>query len=197
MTHLEDCRTSRFEIRLAESNDPLASKISWKSARTTGTFFKSQTLKLAKDIAELRSSTRATLTGYIVFFSSFAALIAGIPYCVANENFLASFFLLIWGGVFGNVGYQLLAGSDRITFDKNKGSFSINGHKLIGRIGRLEEIYAIQLIRANNSLVSYEMNLVFTDGDRANLMSGSDYEEIQSYSIDLAAFLNVPIWKSY
>ena len=65
----------------------------------------------------------------------------------------------------------------------------------------MSEIYAIQLLSehvqsSKNSYTSYELNLVFKDGSRMNVMDHGNARDIEAAAKKLADMLKVPIWQA-
>jgi len=112
-------------------------------------------------------------------------------------------FLFLWGGMFGGVGLYLLSRGQKITFDRYAGLYyrgkgyihsNSNDHK---RQGQLEDIHAIQVIseRVSSSpadggsmtFTSHELNLVFRNGERLNVMDHGDHEEVENSASQLGS----------
>ena len=49
----------------------------------------------------------------------------------------------------------------------------------------------------NSSYTSYELNFVFEDGSRYNVIDHAKYESIQKEAIMISEFLGVPLWNAH
>ena len=90
-------------------------------------------------------------------------------------------------------------------FDKSTGRYSQHIGEYV--IGRLDEIYALQLIRegmrssdsgvgssSKSSFISYELNLVLASGKRVPVIDHSARDQIQKDADTIVRFLDVPLW---
>jgi len=113
--------------------------------------------------------------------------------------------------MFGGIGLYLLSRDQKITFDRLAGlyyrgkGYDHSNSKNRKQQGQLNDIHAIQLIseRVSSSdggpmttFTSYELNLVFPNGERINVMDHGSCEEVEYSALRLGKFLDVPIWRA-
>ncbi|KFE29417.1 hypothetical protein DN31_3870 [Vibrio mimicus] len=60
----------------------------------------------------------------------------------------------------------------------------------------MSEFNQAQVMGGASSYTSYELNLVFKDGERINIMDHGKGKDIDDSAKNLGKFLNVPIWKA-
>ncbi len=137
----------------------------------------------------------------------------GVPYAFFNGGWGLGLFLIPWGAIFGGVGVYVLYGArNGLVFDSAKGSYyrgkvydaSLTADR--DKLGMLSDIYALQIISehvrsssssgGSSSYNSYEINLVFGDGERLNVMDHGKLAAIEKDAKTLAQFLSVPIWQA-
>jgi len=98
------------------------------------------------------------------------------------------------GGVFALSNYGAFRKREVAAFFKDKGMFSLGG-KIQRRI--LSNIHALQIIdtllRGSGVTHIYELNIVFTDASRLNILRCSDSDEAWYVAVTLADFLNVSV----
>ena len=210
MAEVQEIRLHRVELKLADTDDPMASKVSWEPLVAGGASFRSHRLHESPG----RLTVRRTIGG-LVFGCAFAvpgtlAVLAAIPAALmVDENgWMVGGFLLLWGTLFGGAGWFLLLGGKPLTFDARAGVY-FRGKAYVHGAGRpadeqgsLSRIHALQLLsehvsgsgRNRSSFTSHELNLVLDDGARINVMDhGGNIEECAR---KLAALLDVPVWKA-
>lgn len=125
-----------------------------------------------------------------------------------------SFFLLvIMSGLINLIAFAFFAyGCKRLhdakkfnkTFDRLTGQYTdnkINTTKMANKI-LLSDIKGLQIIdencyTENSRYISYEINLVFADGTRINVMDHGEKESILDNAEILSDFLNIPILNEY
>lgn len=208
MAEVQELRINRVELKLADTDDPLASKVSWEPLVGGGSSFRTHRLQEAPG----RLQVRRTIGG-LVFACVFAvpgtiAVLAALPAALLapEKGWLVGGFLLLWGAGFGGAGWFLLLGSKPLTFDKRAGVY-FRGKAYAHGVGRaadqqgsLGHIHALQLVSEHisgnkgRSYRSHELNLVLDDGERVNVMDHGG--EIETCAKRLADFLDVPLWKA-
>jgi hypothetical protein len=213
MSEIKNINLNKVEVQLADTDDPVALKVSWDPANRGGANFKTENMRVSGHCIAIERSAGALLFALVFAVPGIVALLVGSPYFFIKGNVYAGFFMIAWGASFGAAGILMLRSGKCLTFDQLKGSY-FRG-KQYGQLntpdreqqGRLSDIYAIQLINeriqsssSNNgssSYMSYELNLVFKDGGRLNVMDHGDGDAIDKSAIELGKFLNVPIWKAH
>lgn len=189
-------------------DDPLANKTAWHPQASGGANFKTRTLKeVSSSELHYKGSTAGLLfalvftlmpTIFVIFFFSGGFF--------ETEGETKYFFLFIL--IFPAVGFYLLYTHFRpIVLDKRLGYFYKSFKKPVNSLQRtntknhikLDTIGALQIIpeyvrSKNSSYTSYELNFVFEDGDRYNVVDHAKYEAIQKEAIIISEFLGVPLW---
>ncbi|MCG9746429.1 hypothetical protein [Shewanella sp. Isolate8] len=207
MSAIKDIRINKFELKLADTDDPVAEKTSWDPLKSGGANFKTQDMVETKGRIVIKHSVTA-----LILYSMFLLPGLGIFFIVSPTLFLegesgGGSAMAILGALFIGVSLLMLSSKKHMTFDKTLGTYfcgkSYDGSKRgdASRQGRLSDIHALQLIsesiRSNNrSYRSYELNLVFRNGERANVMDHGSELEIEASAKLLAAYLDRPLWKA-
>lgn len=194
----------------AQFNDPVALKTQWVPAKGGGTNFRTHKLVL---IDSNRIVVKAT-AGAVLFYSIFlvvgialvvglsaSAMIKGTPF---REIIMPAFVGLIFALIGGCMFYF---GTVPIVFDKQKRLFwkgrkapdEVFDKSSLKDFAELEDIYALQLVseycRGNkSSFYSYELNLVFADGRRMNVIDHGNKDKLREDARVLAEFLEKPLW---
>jgi hypothetical protein len=212
VSDIKNIRLNKVEVKLSDTNDPVALKISWDPLKPGGSNFKSQKMSVNKDSIVIEKSASAILFSLIFTVPGALGVFVGSPYFFLKGEIFGGIFMIIWGTLFGAAGVFLLKSDKKVTFDKKSGSY-YRGKELI-RIsvnnieqqGKLEDIYSIQLISeriqssssdgGSSNFRSYELNLIFKDGARVNVMDHGNAADIELSAKNLAKFLNIPIWKA-
>lgn len=211
MSNIQNIRVNKFEVKLADTDDSVASKISWDPASPGGANFKTQKLTASANKVIIERSAGGLLFALVFAVPGLLAFFSGVPYALIKGNFPLGVFMFLWGGMFGGVGLYLLSRDQKITFDKLAGlyyrgkGYVHSNSKSRKQQGQLNEIHAIQLISErisssgdgpSSTFTSYELNLVFRNGERINVMDHGNREEVESSALQLGKFLDVPIWKA-
>ncbi|WP_299682561.1 hypothetical protein [uncultured Dokdonia sp.] len=188
--------------------DPLADKTAWHPQARGGANFKTRKLKeISSSELHYKGSVGGLLFAlvftimpsiFVVFFFSGGFF--------ETEGETKYFFLFIL--VFPAVGFYLMYIHLRpVIFDKRIGYFYKSFKKPVNSFQRtnkknqieLDTIAALQIISEyirskNSSYTSYELNFVFEDGERYNVIDHAKYESIQKEAVIIAEFLGVPLW---
>lgn len=193
-------------------NDDIALRTKWAPLKGGGSNFGTHKLIRAN---HSRIEFKATL-GAKIFSLIFLLVGVGIPLFIGMETYstygslFRSDFLFIGliAMIFFAAGsWMYYSFSKPVIFDKTKGMFW-KGWKAPKRYlsegdsessSRIGDIYALQiipeLIRSDNkSYVSYELNLVLSDGSRMNVVDHGDLRQLREDAEILSKFLNVMIW---
>ena len=134
-------------------------------------------------------------------------LLIGVPYNFMNGDPGDGLFFILWGGSFAAAGLAMMILGKPFTFDTLQGTFYRGKKYAPNQAGKkktqgfLSEIYAIQLLSehiqsSKNSYTSYELNLVFKDGYRINVMDHGKAKEIEVAAKKLGQLLKVSIWQA-
>jgi len=200
-------KKSTFDLSVFD--DPLASKTSWTPAYSGGANFKTRTLKkISQSELHFVASTGAKFFGLAFLLFPFFFLIIGFSTTEKMEFSLDLLGFVIVPFAFLCLGFFIYRKySKPIIFNMQSGYFykgkknkelSLNPKENKDTF-KLEKIKALQLlseyIRGNkSSYTSYEINLVFEDGSRYNVVDHGHRSSIEKDAITLSNFLGVPLW---
>jgi hypothetical protein len=197
--------------------DPIAQRTAWTPARVGGASFCTQKLiSVSPDKMEFRASMAAKRFSLVfVFFGVGGTTLAIITFSSegvfengATPLWVAALVVLL-GLVFAiGGGWMFYYFSVPIVFDRRIGCIW-RGRRPPHEIGRkgspkrlaeISEIHALQLIRKRcagsegDSYWSYELNAVFSDGNRINLVDHGDLRKLRDDAEMVSEFLGRPIW---
>jgi hypothetical protein len=212
MTEIQNIRLNKVEVKLADTDDPVALKISWDPARSGGANFKTQKIKFDQDKIMIVKTVGAILFGVAFLIPGLCVLFIGGPLLLSNEGLIPAAIATVFGLVFSYVGLSSLRNYREMTFDRSSG-FYYRGKAYDSmteldrnKQGHLTDIYALQLISEriqstsskgrSHNYTSYELNLVFSDCERINVMDHGRGMDVEASAKALAEFLHVPIWKA-
>nr|WP_159063795.1 hypothetical protein [Thaumasiovibrio occultus] len=213
MSRIQNINMNKAEVKLAETDDPVASKINWDPAKPGGSIFNSQTMSVSRQRIRVKRSILGKLFYAFFFLPGLAIGLFIIPEYMQYGFDNVILMSLLFGSVVLFTGFGLLFVVDKpITFDKPQGiyfrgkKYDRMGDNDRNKQGRLADIYALQILtekvqttnRNGRSLVysSYELNLVFEDGARVNVMDHGNANALEASAEQLADFLDVPVWKA-
>ncbi len=208
MSDIQKINLNKVEVKLADTDDPVAQKISWDPARGGGASFKTQKMEVNGYVITIRKTLGSLVFSLVFALPGAGAVLVGVPMMLINGEWGGAAFMFVWGMLFGGAGVFMLMMNKPVTFDKTEGVY-YRGKKFIYGAeqdresqGQLSEIYALQLISERmqsskgRSYTSYELNLVFRDGDRVNIMDHGKGDDIEASAKKLAQFLNIPVWQA-
>ena len=210
MGDIQTIRINNFELKLADSDDPIASKVSWSPAKSGGANFKTQHMETVDNKILVRRSAKATVFGAIFMIPGLGAMLIGAPWLFMSGNILPGVLIMIWGGMFGGGGW-LICRDKKLVFDKSAGVYfrgkAFNHDLSLSSDiqGSLANIHAIQLLseqitsdndNGSSTYLSYELNLVFKNGERTNVMDSGDGFDVEKSAKTLAQYLGLPVWKA-
>lgn len=196
------------DLNLEQLNDPLAIEIDWLPLKAGGANFKTKSLvKISSSQYRYQLSTGGKL-----FLGIFAAIGLGVLSVVlfmslsgdlSNVGFLG-FFGLIFTGVSFFM-YKIMAVP--VTFDaslgmiwKGKKSPKLSGNQQQNfDLMYFNDVHALQILSErvrskNGSYLSYELNLVFKDGKRVNVVDHGKQSQILIDAETLSQLLGKPVW---
>ncbi len=190
-------------------NHELASKTSWSPKAGGGANFKTKTLEVVSD-NELRYKASSTGKIFSGIFILFPLIFVGVGITTTiNDGFsIESILFALFPLVFIGVGIFLLKKLHTITtFDKSGGYFHKGKKQQIKSLTitedantfKLDTIKALQILPEKvrgdkSSYTSYEINLVFEDGSRYNVVDHGHRNSIEQDAVLLSDFLRVPAW---
>lgn len=188
---------------------PLALKTSWTPQAGGGANFKTRTLKKLSS-SELRfigSSAGKIFAGVFIAFPMIFIVVGATAIMADGFKFEMLLFMLI-PLIFIAIGiYLFKVANTALIFDKNSGLFYKGKKAPSGTLNpredkntfKLSSIKALQIIPEtvrgkNSSYTSYEINLIFDDGNRYNVADHGKRTSIEEDAITLSDFLDVPLW---
>lgn len=143
------------------------------------------------------------LTIYALFFAYMIFDMTFRPLIFLDLVVLTIFIFLVMNNIVRFTKHML----KRLTFDNNQGVY-FWGKDKAKRKGSIYNFTALQLIkeefkysyfRVSGKMkmkdFGYELNLVFENGERLNIMDLGDCEEVELAAKQLSIFLDIPIWK--
>jgi hypothetical protein len=187
---------------------PLAQKTAWHPQARGGSNFKTRTLKKVSSSELHYKGSNVGLLFALIFTVMpivFIAIFLNSGFFDTNGDFKYAFIFVF---IFPAVGLYLLYIHLRpIVLDKRLGYFYKSFKKPVNSLHhtntknhiKLDTIGALQIIQEyvrtkNSSYTSYELNFVFEDGNRYNVIDHARYETIQEDAKTISEFLGVPFW---
>lgn len=189
-------------------DDALAQKTAWHPQASGGSNFKTRTLKkVSSSELQYKGSTGGLLfaLAFTLMPTLFIAIFFSTGFFDVEEGFKYAFLFIF---IFPVAGLYLLYIHLRpIVLDKRSGYFYKSFKKPVNSLHRtntknhikLDTIGALQIVQEyvrtkNSSFTSYELNFVFEDGTRYNVIDHAKYETIQEDAKTISEFLGVPFW---
>ena len=192
-------------------NDPVALKTKWTPAKAGGASFGTHRLKkISPNRAEFQPRALAVLFPAVFMIAGLASAI-GMSIAGLNGDINMLYFGLPFGGIFFLVGFFIWRSwlAPRV-FDRRLNLYW-RGRQTptLGRPNKtpswpLNSIYAVQLISeyctsssssgGSSSYYSYELNLVFKNARRVNVVDHGKHTHIIEDAHSLTDFLAVPLW---
>jgi hypothetical protein len=207
MSDITGVRINRFELKRTDVDDPVAAKVSWDPAVGGGANFRTHKLKVTPARISVERSKGMIVFGGLFVLLGLAPAAIGVSMAM-DGDWLGAVICILFGGVFSAVGGFSLSGKNLLTFDRVRGVYFRGGAYVAHprpdrqRQGKLSDIHALQLISETvsgskgGSFTSYELNVVFEDGERMNVMDHGDGAQIEASAKQLATFLSVPVWQA-
>ena len=196
----------KIDNELGASDDLVASRVSWVPINTACANFKTQ--KITRNCDRIFIS--ATI-GLVIFSSIF--FVIGLGACIiaciflSDSNFSGAIFCGLFGALFCYGGMSSFLNRRDFVLDLSKGYYFFGSRYEPGLIlprsrqGLVAHIYAIQLLQKswtcsdNYTHICHELNLVFKNAERVNIMTTSTFEDNQASAALLSEALGVPVWK--
>ncbi len=192
-----------WEVEVSGTTDPVASKTGWDPLNSLLSKYKTAVMSENGDEIVIKPTRYHMAFHLFPFVLGLIMLIMGTTLGLLNGGILA---ILSTISIFGSITLilyaTLLKGIKKTIIDKKYGFYHQNRtfktplNKDLERHGRLEDIHAIQLLEINFSPNFYELNLIFTDGSRLNLMAHGILADIEKSARKLAKLFNIQIWKA-
>ncbi len=207
MDSIKEIRINKVQVKLADTDDPVAEKISWDPVKSGGANFKTQNMVEADNKIIVKPSFLARFLYSLFLLPGLGVMFFVSPHLYLSGEITGGTSMLVLGAMFVGVSLLMLSSNKKMTFDKTSGTY-FRGKRYepsqrndAARQGRLSDIYALQLIGEsirsdNGSYRSYELNLVFRNGERANVMDHGESLDVDASAKLLASYLKVPVWKA-
>lgn len=203
--------TNNRYFDVSKFNDDVALKTEWIPLKGGGKNFGSHQLKeIDNNRVEFKSSAAGKIfslvflvAGAYLAYSGFSDLEVPMDQIFESNGWLP----ILAGLVFFFMGTSFFSRlSTPVVFDKSKGMFW-KGRKAPERNSKgnkaknLRDIHALQILRESvisssnqKSYKSFELNLVFKDASRINVVDHGNAEKLREDVKVLSNFLGVPVW---
>ena len=187
------------------TDDSIEQKLSWKPKKGGGANFKTAQLIQDHKGLHIRNSIGLKIFGSVFIFVG-AGIFLGSLFGLLGEGI--SIFLLLFGVIFFVAGIYTVRGRKPLHIDKGIGVYYY-GHQYDYKKkyprehqGELTDIQGIQFLEEycessdpdSSSYWSYEINFVFEDASRLNILDHGNHEAAWSDAETIAKYLNVPLW---
>ncbi|GHA83387.1 hypothetical protein [Cognatilysobacter bugurensis] len=210
MSAVATIRLNRMELKLADTDDPVAQKTSWDPTKPGGANFKTHELVATPGALCVKHSAGGM--AFAGAFAGFGALfvLIGLSILFLDGQFGGLLFAAV-GSLFVFAGLFLLKREAPLTFDLRAGVyFRGKTHRSRGGPrdvqGPLASIHALQVLQERirsssssggaGSFTSHELNLVFADGSRVNVLDHGHGDAVLDAAKQLGSALDVPIWQA-
>lgn len=212
---------NRPQFDPASLDDPVALETSWDPVKRGGNSFRSHVLR---SINSNRMEYKASAKNLLIKIVLLSIGLGGLLFFLIHGLWIGDplvlqrmvFPLLFLGPLVLIGGFGLRAAFTAIVIDKSKNAFwrgremptVENPKEPTNNYVRLSDVYALQIIAEqlhspgnrshgrNRNQYSFEINFVFKNGRRINLIDYGDLEHIRRDAKTLSAFLSVPVWDS-
>ncbi len=211
-TPVQTINPDLFEVKLKDTDDPVAHKTKWEPAKPGGANFKTQKLEQEGGVFKVTPTAGHRIFSLIFLIPGLIAVVIGCPWSIAKGEWGTGFFFLLWGVMFGGAGAFMWWAQKPFTIDPLRGVYYRGKMDMSApatldptKRGSTHDIHAIQLlserVRSSSSsgssaYRSYELNLVLKDGERVNVMDHGKEKAIEEAAQVIAGALNVPVWKA-
>lgn len=190
-------------------NDELASKVSWSPKAGGGANFKTKSLvKISDSELQYKASSFGKIFGVLFIIFPLVFTVLGIT-AISKFGFkIEGILFALVPLIFIGVGIFIIKKfNSTITFNKSSGYFHRSKKKEVTSLAvqedahnfKLDTIKALQILPERvrgdkSSYTSYEINLVFEDGSRYNIVDHGHRKSIETDAVTLSDFLGVPAW---
>jgi hypothetical protein len=193
-------------------NDPVALKTGWAPNKSGGSNFCTHRLaEVGPDRLEFKATAAASLFCAVFMITGLCLAVAFTAGQLAHGMRLFSWEIFgpaLIGVLFAVIGgIMLYTGRAPVVFDKRSGFYwkgrsspqeSCNPSD-IKECAEMKAIHALQIISErcgsnNGSYLSYELNLVLSDGKRFTAVDHGSYPKLREDAEKLSAFLGKPLW---
>jgi len=187
----------------------LASKTSWSPKAGGGANFKTKKLLVVSgNELQYKASSLGKVFGWIFILFPLIFIVVGIKTFI-NEGFeILALLFILFPLIFIVIGIFVLKSFNTATsFNKSTGYFHKDKTQEIKSLTitedantfKLDTIKALQILPEtisddDSSYTSYEINLVFEDGSRYNVVDHGHRNSIEQDAATLSDFLGIPAW---
>nr|WP_086939674.1 hypothetical protein [Thaumasiovibrio occultus] len=214
MSRIRHININNVELRKGSEADPVAPKVKWDPVKPGGSNFKAQTMKSKHSVLRIQKSWQSMLFSLLFLIPPVIILFVVMPELRASGDTQGMLMLSLFSLAFAGVSLALwfLLGRP-VTFDRAEGvycrgkTYQRSASLPRKKQGRLSDIYALQIVSefvrssssngSSSSYHSYELNLVFEDGERVNVMDHGNARALEASAEQLAEFLDVHVWRGY
>lgn len=190
-------------------NDELASKVSWSPKAGGGANFKTKSLvKVSDSELQYKASSFGKLFGALFIIFPIVFILVGTTTIIKTGFKVEALIFVLIPLIFIGVGIFIIKKfNTTITFNKSSGYFHRSKKKEVTSLAvqedahnfKLDTIKALQILPERvrgdkSSYTSYEINLVFEDGSRYNIVDHGHRKSIETDAVTLSDFLEVPAW---
>ncbi|WP_111977503.1 hypothetical protein [Algibacillus agarilyticus] len=196
---------NKVELKLTDTDDPIATQIKWTPAKEGGSNFKTSTLET---IDNQKISIKPS-----PFFRLFLGAFVGFGFLFAITGAInGDIMQTIFSAIFAAIPFKLLAKELKtIYFDKANNSIYEKKHVALQKFDpspllseNINEVHAIQIVGEHvsskgsggrtSNYNSYEINLVFKNLRRVCIIDHAQHNSILEDAQTISTFLNVPLW---
>ncbi|WP_405210612.1 hypothetical protein [Dokdonia sp. Asnod2-E02] len=190
-------------------NDELASKVSWSPKAGGGANFKTKSLvKISDSELQYKASSFGKILGALFIIFPIVFILVGTTTIIKTGFKVEALIFVLIPLIFIGVGIFIIKKfNTTITFNKSSGYFHRSKKKEVTSLAvqedahnfKLDTIKALQILPERvrgdkSSYTSYEINLVFEDGSRYNIVDHGHRKSIETDAVTLSDFLGVPAW---
>ena len=190
-------------------NDELASKVSWSPKAGGGANFKTKSLvKVSDSELQYKASSFGKIFGALFIIFPIVFILVGTTTIIKTGFKVEALIFVLIPLIFIGVGIFIIKKfNSTITFNKSSGYFHRSKKNEVTSLAvqegahnfKLDTIKALQILPERvrgdkSSYTSYEINLVFEDGSRYNIVDHGHRKSIETDAVTLSDFLGVPAW---
>jgi hypothetical protein len=211
MAEVKEVNLNRVGLTLARMYDPVAVRLDWKPFCRTSPVFKSYGLIVSRS----RATVKRSITLWLASLASGGLGILSMGFALRelvlqSDRIGLALSLFLLGSFLTLLGLVAAFGRRELTFDKKRGlyyrgkAFNDDALPHRNRQGSLSEIHAVQVtgkpVHSSKgnvaALRTYEINLVFRDGYRVNVLDYGNTDSVEKSARVLGKFLGVPVWSA-
>ena len=207
LEHAKDLAAAAAKQRVdpAGFNDPVAMSTEWTP--TGGGGGTRALVAVGPERMEFKASWGVKLFSGI-FLSVGLSCMFAIPLASWNQKHIDPVVVLnlgFFGLVFGGIGARIYFGARPTVFDRRIGccwkgrndpskEFDRSNIKSLRELSELHALQLVSELSARTRYSVYEMNMVFKDGSRQNIVRYPYLARIRKDARTLGSFLQVPLW---